>query len=162
VPTDWVLVGVADLNGDGHHELVWRNQVTGQVSAWIMSGFQPIRYQVYGSPALSWRIRSIGRVDSSKAQGLVWHNADTGQVSFWKLNTNGQVTIILLPVGAAPWEIAGSPYFDGTTGLPEILWYNTQTGAVGVWRVSGTNISPTVIRDIPGTQWAIQPTVNGD
>jgi hypothetical protein len=161
VPTDWVLVGVADLNGDGHHELVWRNQVTGQVSAWIMSGFQPIRYQVYGSPALSWRIRSIGRVDSSKAQGLVCHNTDTGQVSYWKLNTNGQVTIIRLPVGAGPCEIAGSPYFDGTTGLPEILWYNTQTGAVGLWRVSGTSISPTVIA-IPGTQWAIQPTVNGD
>lgn len=161
VPTDWVLVGAADLNGDGHHELVWRNQVTGQVSAWIMSGFQPIRYQVYGSPALSWRIRSIGRVDSSKAQGLVWHNTDTGQVSSWKLNTNGQVTFIPLPHGAAPWEIVGSPYFDGTTGLPEILWYNTQTGAIGVWRVSGTSISPTVIA-IPGTQWAIQPTVNGD
>jgi hypothetical protein len=161
VPTDWVLVGVADLNGDGHHELVWRNQVTGQISAWIMSGFQPIRYQVYGSPALSWRIRSIGRVDSSKAQGLVWHNADTGQVSSWKLNTNGQVTNILLPVGAAPWEIAGSPYFDGTTGLPEILWHNTQTGAVGVWRVNGTSIRWSVIA-IPGTQWAIQPTVNGD
>jgi hypothetical protein len=84
VPTDWALVGVADLNGDGHHEL-----------------------------------------------------------------------------GAAPWEIAGSPYFDGTTGLPEILWYNAQTGAVGVWRVSGTSISWSVIA-IPGTQWAVQPTVNGD
>jgi hypothetical protein len=125
-----------------------------------MSGFQPIRYQVYGSPALSWRIRSIGRVDSSKAQGLIWHNTDNGQVSSWKLNTNGQVTFILLPVGAAPWEIAGS-YFDGTTGLPEILWYNAQTGSVSVWRVSGTSIRPSVIA-IAGTNWAIQPTVNGD
>jgi FG-GAP-like repeat len=159
--TGWDLVGVADLNGDGEHELVWRNRVTGQVGAWVMNKFQPAHYVAYSSPAPSWRIRSIGRVDSSKAQGLVWHNADTGQVSSWKLNTNGQVTNILLPVGAAPWEIAGSPYFDGTTGLPEILWYNTQTGAVGVWRVSGTSISPTVIA-IPGTHWAIQPTVNGD
>jgi hypothetical protein len=126
-----------------------------------MSGFQPIRYQVYDFPALSWRIRSIGRVDSSNTQGLVCHNTDTGQVSYWKLYTNGQVAIILLPVGAPPWEIAGSACFDGTTGLPEILWYNTQTGAVGVWRVSGTSISPTVIA-VPGTQWAVQPTVNGD
>jgi hypothetical protein len=82
VQTGWDLVGVADLNGDGKHELVWRNQIT-------------------------------------------------GQTGFWKLNTNGQVTSSVLPVEAAPWEIAGAPYFDGRNGIPEILCYNAQTGLVG-------------------------------
>jgi len=160
-PTGWDLVGVADLNGDGHHELVWRNHVTGQVGAWVMSGFQPAQYLTYYSPPLSWRIRGIGKVDASNSQGLIWRNEQNGQTGFWRLYTNGQVTITGLPVGAAPWEIAGSAYFDGVNGLPEILWYNNQTGSVGVWRVSGTSISPSVIAD-PGTPWAIQPAVNGD
>ena len=161
VSPDWDLVGVADLNGDGNHELVWRNSVTGQVGAWVMNRFQPARFVAYDSPALSWRIRGIGKVDASNAQGLIWRNDQTGQTSFWRLNTNGQVVHPTMPVGAAPWEIVGAPYFDGRSGLPEILWYNTQTGAVSVWRVSGTSISPSLI-GVPGTQWIIQPAVNGN
>ena len=161
VATGWDLVGVADLNGDGRHELVWRNHITGQVSAWVMNKFQPAQYPAYSSPSLSWRIRGIGKVDASNAQGLVWRNEQTGQTSFWKLNTNGQVTDLSLPVGAAPWEIAGAPYFDGRNGLPEILWYNTQTGAVTIWRVNGTSITSSVIA-VPSTQWTIQPAVIGD
>jgi hypothetical protein len=161
VSPNWDLVGVADLNGDGKHELVWRNQITGQVSAWVMNKFQPAQYPAYSSPSLSWRIRGIGKVDASSAQGLIWRNEQTGQTSFWKLNTNGQVTNLVLPVGAAPWEIAGAPYFDGRNGLPEILWYNTQTGAVTIWRVSGTSVSSSSVA-VPGTQWTIQPAVIGD
>jgi VCBS repeat protein/fibronectin type III domain protein len=157
----WDLVGVADLNGDGKHELVWRNQISGQVSAWVMNKFQPAHYVAYSLPTLSWRIRGIGKVDASRAQGLIWGNEETGRTSFWRLNTNGQVTNPRLPVGAAPWEIAGAPYFDGRNGLPEILWYNTQSGSVSVWRVNGTTITPSVIAD-PGTQWTIQPAVIGD
>jgi hypothetical protein len=126
-----------------------------------MAGFQPARYLVYYSPPLSWRIRSIGKVDSSSAQGLIWRNANTGQVSYWKLNTNGRVAIAVLPVGPDPWEIEGAPYFDGKNGVPEILWSNTQNGAVSAWRVFGTTISPSIVA-VPGTQWAIQPAGHGD
>ena len=163
VPRDWDLVGVADLNGDGNHELVWRNHVTGQVGAWVISQqFQPVKYLVYYSPPLSWRIRAIGKVDATSAQGLIWRNSQTGQTGFWKLNTNGQVVVTVLPAGPSPWEIEGAPYFDGANGVPEILWSNTQNGAVGFWRVSGTSISPVVFNNNPGTQWAIQPVVNGN
>jgi hypothetical protein len=162
VASDWDLVGVADLNGDGNHELVWRNHATGQVAAWVISKqFQPIQYLVYYSPPLSWRIRGIGKVDATNAQGLIWREEQTGQTGFWKLNTNGQVVVTVLPVGSSPWEIEGAPYFDGASGVPEILWSNTQNGAVGFWRVSGTSIRPSVIAT-PGTQWTIQPAVNGD
>jgi hypothetical protein len=161
VSTGWDLVGVADLNGDGNHELVWRNQITGQVSAWVMNKFQPAKFLAYSSPTLSWRIRGIGKVDASRAQGLIWRNEETGRTSFWRLNTNGQVANPRLPVGAAPWEIAGAPYFDGRNGLPEILWYNTQTGSVGFWRVNGKSVSFSPVA-FAGTQWTIQPAVMGD
>jgi hypothetical protein len=156
---NWDLVGVADLNGDGNHELVWRNRVTCLVGAWVMNRFQPARWVGYHSPALSWRIRGIGKVDASDAQGLIWRNEQTGQTSFWKLNTNGQVINPRMPVGAAPWEIVGAPCFDGRNGLPEILWYNTQTGLVGIWRLNGTSVSFSSVA-VPGTQWTIEPAVS--
>jgi FG-GAP-like repeat/Fibronectin type III domain len=160
---NWDLVGVADLNGDGNHELVWRNRVTRHVGAWVMNRFQPARWVGYHSPSLSWRIRGIGkvdtRVDTSSAQGLICRNEQTGQTSFWKLNTNGHFASLPMPVGAAPWEIVGAPYFHGRNGLPEVLWYNTQTGLVGFWRVNGKSVSFSSVA-VPGTQWTIQPVVS--
>jgi FG-GAP-like repeat len=161
VSKPWALVGAADLNGDGHHELVWRNLFTGQVAAWVMSGFQPSQYLAYPSPSVFWHIRGIGKVDSTSAQGLIWWNAQTGQSAFWKLNTSGQVTVTALPAARSPWQIVGTPFFDGANGGPEILWVNGQTGKVALWRVSGTTISPSIIAD-PSTSWVIQPAVGGD
>jgi hypothetical protein len=126
-----------------------------------MSGFQPSRYLAYPSPSVFWHIRGIGKVDSTSAQGLIWWNAQTGQSAFWKLNTSGRVTATALPAARSPWQIVGTPFFDGANGRPEILWANGQTGKVAVWRVSGTTISPSIIAD-PDTNWVIQPAVGGD
>jgi hypothetical protein len=35
---DRQLVGTADLDGDAHPELIWRNQNSGEVRAWKLSG----------------------------------------------------------------------------------------------------------------------------
>ena len=31
---------MADLNGDGRRDIVWRNARTGDVNAWLMNGLQ--------------------------------------------------------------------------------------------------------------------------
>jgi hypothetical protein len=36
--TNWKIRAVTDLNGDGRLDLVWQNQSTGVLSAWLMNG----------------------------------------------------------------------------------------------------------------------------
>jgi C1A family cysteine protease len=36
--TNWKIAGVADFNGDGDPDLLWQNQVTGQLTVWLMNG----------------------------------------------------------------------------------------------------------------------------
>jgi hypothetical protein len=36
--TVWKPVGVGDVNGDGHADLMWFNASTGGVSAWVLNG----------------------------------------------------------------------------------------------------------------------------
>jgi hypothetical protein len=35
---DWSVMTVADLNGDGRRDIVWRNARSGDVNAWLMDG----------------------------------------------------------------------------------------------------------------------------
>jgi kumamolisin len=156
----WALIGAADLNGNGHPQLIWRNLTSGMVAAWVFSAtqpFQPVQYPTFASPSLAWSIRGIGRVDTTLAKGLIWHNDDTGAVAFWKMNTNGSLLGTTLPAAGAPWQIASDAYFDGSGASPEILWVNQNSGAIAVWRVNGGAIAGSAI-NTPGTSWVVQPT----
>jgi hypothetical protein len=35
---NWAIVGVADFNGDGKPDIIWRNAATGQNTVWYMNG----------------------------------------------------------------------------------------------------------------------------
>ena len=163
VSPGWILIGTADLAGNGHPQLIWRNTSSGQVGAWVfsaMQSFQPVQYPVFGSPSFDWVIRGIGKVDATSGQGLIWQSASTGIVGLWKMNTNGQFSATSLPLGSPPWQISGASYFDGIAGAAEILWVNEQSGGFGVWRVNGSVISASVLSSNPGTSWVIQPSAN--
>jgi hypothetical protein len=36
--TQWQPIGLGDVNGDGHPDLMWINKTTGIVSAWLLNG----------------------------------------------------------------------------------------------------------------------------
>ena len=36
--SDWEFQGVADFNGDGRADILWRNATSGQVYLWLMNG----------------------------------------------------------------------------------------------------------------------------
>ena len=38
VPTQWQIVGVPDLNGDGYPDILWQNEDNGAVYYWLMKG----------------------------------------------------------------------------------------------------------------------------
>jgi hypothetical protein len=77
----WVLVELADLKGDCHHELVWRNRSTGEVFAWYLANFRPSRGVNLGTPSLNWRLRGIGKFNANPSDAFVWHNSRSGRVA---------------------------------------------------------------------------------
>jgi hypothetical protein len=36
---EWRPVGLGDLNGDGHQDLMWYDSTTGEVSTWLLNGY---------------------------------------------------------------------------------------------------------------------------
>jgi hypothetical protein len=109
----WKIAGVGDLNADGHPDLVWQHQTSGQVSAWLMNGTQMQVGQLLTPSAvadLRWKIRAIADVNGDGMADLIWQHQTQGLISTWLMNRTTMVAGILLTpsqVADTNWQIVG-------------------------------------------------------
>ena len=55
----WVVQGVADYNGDGKSDILWRNSNTGDVYIWLMNGTTIANQGDLGDISSSWQISTL-------------------------------------------------------------------------------------------------------
>src|SRR5262249_25626901 len=83
----WKPVGVGDFNHDGNDDILWHNDATGGLQAWLLNGAQ-----VTGTLTLSkicgvaggcwprWQIIAIGDFNMDGFDDLFWYDTQTGKV----------------------------------------------------------------------------------
>lgn len=106
----WNPCGVDDIDGNGSPDIVWRNDSTGSLVAWFMSGAELTR-QVAMPPVtdLNWRIVKVSDLNDDGTPDLLWRNVSTGQNTVWYLDANltnlfsGSAS--LPAVGDAAWQV---------------------------------------------------------
>jgi Matrixin len=158
VSTDWVLVGLADIQGDGGKQLVWRSQRTGRVAIWFLtSSFIVGPTVVVAAPPAAWSLRGIGRFNGSSNDNLVWQNSVTGQVAIWNLNANGTLNHATVISGQAanPWGIFATPKSNSSSS--ELFWLNLDSFRSAIWSISGSSFAPGAISGNPGPNWVLEP-----
>ena len=58
VPTDWEIAALADLDGDGRFDIVWRNTTTGENMAWLMDGTTVLSTALLTTLPVEWVLAS--------------------------------------------------------------------------------------------------------
>jgi hypothetical protein len=95
----WQAVLTTDINNDGNTDVLWFNQTTGQIGAWLLNGPKVIGEQflswscsVASGCATTWRIIGAADVNGDGHTDLTWYDATSGVVASWLLDGSGNVT----------------------------------------------------------------------
>jgi hypothetical protein len=153
----WRIVGVADFNGDGKADLLWRHGVpgesaTGASSVWLMSGATLTKARNLGTVAdLNWRVGGTGDFDADGKADIVWRHAVNGGNSVWLMNVTADTAIAavksatsIAKIADVRWRIVGTGDYNGD-GKADLLWRHgiageTASGANSVWLMNGAGV----------------------
>jgi hypothetical protein len=172
IATSWKVGGLADFNGDGRADILWRND-SGALTDWLGradGGFtanDPVAL-IYDIPT-SWKVAGTGDFNGDGRSDILWRN-DSGALTNWLGQANGGFVAndpnALIYDISTSWKVAGTGDFNGD-GRSDILWRN-DSGALTDWlgQANGSfvaNDSVALIYDIP-TSWKVAGTgdFNGD
>jgi hypothetical protein len=146
--------GYADLNLDGHTDILWWDQTFFNVKVWMMNGLVRSGDPTFLSPkkvsGTNWRAVATGRFNPYDDTDIVWQNDTTGEVRIWLMAGTTElfeVPIACPPGGTPPspsWKIAAAGYFGKPfapgqrDGMTDLLFRNEDTGAMHFWLLDGT------------------------
>jgi hypothetical protein len=161
--TGWRLSAVADLNVDGHPDLIWQNEVTRQVSVWYMAGASGTTWSSWSwiaeSGPVGWKVVAVADLDGNGRPDLVWQNDVVPQVSIWYMGGSDGSTFLRwswLTENALPgYTVRGMRDYNAD-GHPDVVWQNDATQQVVVSYLTGAqgNVSA-------GAGWLAESGVTG-
>jgi hypothetical protein len=87
ISDDWSIHAVADLDGDGCDDLVWRNASNGNCNAWRMVGTHKASGGVIAQGvSSSWQIAGVSDLDGNGCDDLLWRHGSTNAVNGWLMD----------------------------------------------------------------------------
>jgi hypothetical protein len=91
VPNEWHIQFLADFNGDGKDDILWRND-SGEVYVWNSQAGSGVGYvgQGLGFTPNDWHIAGVGDFNGDGKADVLWRN-DNGDVYAWKSQAGSAV-----------------------------------------------------------------------
>jgi hypothetical protein len=141
----WTLVGIADMNRDGVHDLVWQNDVSRQVGVWYMGGTKGNTLSFIDWPApdsyAGWRVVAVADMNRDGVPDLVWQHDATRQAGAWYMSGPRGTTRLYIewpaPGEYPGWRIVGIADMN-RDGVPDLIWQHDVSRAAGTWLMGGT------------------------
>jgi len=133
-PAGWNLVALADINGDGNDDLLWRNPSSGQFAYWIMNGTVFVSAQTY-SPPVTYVIAGVGDFNGDGRADLLWNDPGTRNASVW-LSTGSGFTVSQIGQYGTTWNMVGVADVTGD-GKADILLRDNAKVYLAYWKMNG-------------------------
>jgi hypothetical protein len=155
ISVDWQIQRIADFNGDGTADILWRNMNPGASDAgylyvWMMNGPAVIEAGYTNSQAdFGWQVQEVGDLNGDGKADIVWRKVgpglDTGAMFLWQMNGADIIGATYLDPISTDWQIQGVADFNGD-GKSDVLWRNLSHGAADayylyIWMMNGPTVS---------------------
>jgi len=158
--TSWQIVAVADFDGDGKADVLWRNASSGQNYLYPMNGTAIKAGEGFLRTVAdqTWQVKAAGDFDGDGKADIVWRNSASGQNYLYPMDgtTIKPTEGYLRTVADLNWQIVASADYDGD-GKADLLWRNSSTGENYLYPMDGTTIKPTegYVRTVPVGAWTV-------
>lgn len=149
--TEWQVGAVADFDGDGDADIMWRNYRTGENQLWVMQGntrqsivnFQPLANT-------AWKLVGAADFNGDDIVDLVWRNISTGQNTISFLNNTRQFQSFKATHSIAnfSWALEGVGDLNGD-GDADLVWRSYDNGRNCVWFMDGATAPQAQMKAIP-------------
>jgi hypothetical protein len=104
--SDWSPTGMADLNGDGKADLLWRNTTTGQLNGWFMNGLtKSSGGPVSTTVGLTYGVAALVDLDGDSKSDILWRNNANGDVNAWLMDGLTRRTGAFIRSASLDWRI---------------------------------------------------------
>jgi hypothetical protein len=138
----WRFPPTRDFNGDGLHDLMWRDHPNHRVAVSLMSGTRILEQGPFmpgppGGP--DWMVVTAGSdFNRDGMEDVWWYNWTTHQSTVWLMaGTKPFVRGPMIPGPGEGWF--GLPAGDlNGDGMSDWLWHNATTNRMAVWLMAGT------------------------
>jgi hypothetical protein len=159
----WRIVSVADLDGDGHPDLVWQQDGTNIPAVWYMGGADGstlLRSGTLSGPVPGWRIGGVADLNGDGHADLVWQQDGTNIPAVWYMGGADGSSLLSAKALSGPlpsWRIVGVADSDGD-GHPDLIWQQDGTNAPALWYMGGVDGSTFVRSKVlsgPAPGWRV-------
>jgi hypothetical protein len=155
VASNWVIVGIADMNKDGYKDLIFQNTVSDYVGIWYMKANNQVLGQAVVTNAASsgftpgaaarthsstWRIIGVADFDGDGEMELMFRSAIWNAVSIWKLKDGQFLGAVSLPNLASGFEASGIGDFNGD-GIADVVWHDRSSGTTHIWTMNRQTVA---------------------
>jgi hypothetical protein len=85
VPSNWVMAGTGDFNGDGNIDILWQDSITGTVAIWYLNsagGIQSTASVAAVPPSTTWTIVQTGDYNGDGHSDILWADR-SGNLAIW-------------------------------------------------------------------------------
>ena len=145
---NWKIVASADMNGDGHPDILWRNTSTGQLLRWLMNGTTLVDNSALSNSVVdqNWQVKGMADMNGDGHPDIFWHNPVTGDMVRWLMNDTaliGNAAVSASLVGTNYQAAGVLPMPNGTNYY--VLWHNTATGVFNRWIMADTALASNAV-----------------
>ncbi len=155
---NWQIVAIADFDGNGTHDLYWRNGSSGRNDLWLMSGAAPTSLStVYNEANTAWKVKGAGDFNGDGKADVFWRNDLTGRnyVQFMNGTSLAPGSAFTPDVPDQAWQVVAIADFDAD-GNSDLYWRNSSTGRNDMWLMNGPVIkSFATVYNEPNQSWQI-------
>ena len=135
----WLPKVVADINLDGHPDIVFINNISRQVVVYFYGGANGSALLSSGTicpqAQAGWNIVGAADINRDGIPDLIWQNTSTRQVTVNYLGGVNGITITgwdWLNLGGSPgWTVIGAEDYNGDDH-PDLIYSNDSTGQISV------------------------------